>query len=175
MAESFTNSLTRAAGIVTTSSNATVGVGSTVITGISTVNVNVGDIVDNQHYRGGSKVFEIGVGEVTLDKASTNTTSAASQNVKFLGVTTAFTAPNKSILVGGTFANLTNGVINISVEVGVGDTFANIANDIPVPTGSSFVISDAGKTIIRANEQIRVYSDVADSVDVTLSILTGVA
>ena len=36
MAESFTNSLTRAAGIVTTSSSGSIGAGVTIITGIST-------------------------------------------------------------------------------------------------------------------------------------------
>lgn len=176
MAESFSNSLTRAAGIVTsTISAATVGVGSTVITGVSTAGVSIGDMVDTIHFRGGTKVISIGSNEVSVDKTSTNTASASSQTVRFLGVTTAFTASSKSILVGGTFANLTDNSINIFVEVGVGNTFVNIANDIPVPTGSSFVISDAGKTVLRQNDLVRVYCDTADAVDVNLSVLEGVA
>ena len=174
MAESFSNSLTRAAGIVTTSSNGSVGAGATIITGISTAGVAVGDMVKTNHFRGGAKVAVIGVNQVSLDKTSTNTASATAQSVSFLGVTTAYTATNKSILVGGTFANLTNNNINIFVEVGIGNTFVNIANNIPVPTGSSFVISDAGKTILRANEEIRVYCDTASAVDVNLSVLSGV-
>ena len=49
-----------------------------------------------------------------------------------------------------------------------------IANEIPVPNGSSFVISDAGKVIMGIGDSIRVYSDTAGSLDVTLGILKGV-
>lgn len=175
MAESFTNSLTRSAGIVTTTTSGSIGAGVTIITGISTDGIAVGDMVDTTHFRGGSKVVVIGSGQVSLDKTSTNSASATNQDVTFMGVTTAYTASSKSILVGGTFANLTNNSINIFVEVGVGNTFVNIANDIPVPTGSSFVISDAGKTILRANEEVRVYCNTASAVDVNLSVLTGVS
>jgi len=175
MAESFTNSLTAAAGIVTTSANGSIGAGVTVITGVSTAGVSVGDMVDTQHFRGATKVYEIGSGQVIVDKTSTNETSATNQSVTFMGVTTSFTASSKSILVGGTFANLTNNSVNLFVEIGVGNTFANIANDIPVPTGSSFVISDTGKTILRQNEEIRVYCDTANALDISLSILEGVA
>ena len=44
MAESFSNSLTRAAGIVTTSSSGSIGITTNLITGISTALVNVGDL-----------------------------------------------------------------------------------------------------------------------------------
>ena len=90
-------------------------------------------------------------------------------------MTTAFTATSKSILVGGTFANLSDASINIFVEVGVGNTLTLLANNIPVPQGSSFVISDAGKTILQNAEQVRVYCNTADAVDVNLSVLAGVA
>ena len=174
MAESFTNSLTRAAGIVTTSSTASIGAGVTIITGISTDGVAVGDMVRTTHFRGGAKVAHIDAGQVRLDKTSTNSTAATSQSVSFLGVTTAYTA-SKSILVGGTFANLSDTTINIFVEVGVGNTLTLLANNIPVPSGSSFVISDAGKTILQNSEQVRVYCNTADAVDVNLSVLAGVA
>ena len=175
MAETFTNSLTSSVGIVTSSQTASIGAGVTVIGGISTAHISVGDMIQTQMFRGGAKIVELGSGQVKVDKSSTNLTAVTSQSVVFLGVTTAYTASNKSILVGGTFANLTSNTINIFVEVGVGNTFANLANNIPVPTGSSFVISDAGKTILRDNEEIRVYCDETAACDVTLSILNGVA
>ena len=50
-----------------------------------------------------------------------------------------------------------------------------IAQRIPVPTASSFVISDAGKTVLESNDEIRVYCDVLGGIDATLSILTGVS
>ena len=52
---------------------------------------------------------------------------------------------------------------------------AAIASKIPVPTGSSFVISDAGKTLLEGLDEVRVYSDSAGAIDVNLSILTGVS
>lgn len=174
MAESFTNQLTSAAGIVTTSNNGSIGVSTTLITGISTNGVSVGDMVKSTFFRGAAKVSVIGAGQVNLDKTSTNTTSKTGQTVSFMGKSTAFTATEKSILVGGTFANLTENTIHVNVEVGIGNTFALIAHDIPIPQGSSFVISDAGKTILRANEVINLYCDTASAVDSSLSILSGV-
>ena len=175
MAESFTNSLTRAAGIVTTSSSGSIGAGVTIITGISTDGIAVGDMVRNVHFRGGAKVAYIDAGQVRLDKTSTNITAVSSQSVSFLGVTTALTAGSKSILVGGTFCNLTDITVKLFVEVGAGDSLSLLANNIPVPQGSSFVISDAGKTILQSNEEIRVYCDTSAAIDVNLSVLAGVS
>ena len=177
MAESFVNSLTSSAGVVTTSSAGSIGINATTITGISTDNVGIGYMVDNQNFRGGTKVTGIGVGQVTVNRPSTNTAATNSQIVSFLGPTTCYTSPSgtKSILIGGTLANLTRSNINIYVEVSSGSTTTNIANEIPVPTGSSFVISDAGKTILLAGDELRVYSDTNDSVSVTLSALQGVS
>ena len=83
----------------------------------------------------------------------------------------------KSILIGGTFANNTESQVNLTVEVH--DTSAGIqaaiASKIPVPTGSSFVISDAGKTILESSDEVRVFCDTANAIDVNLSILTGVS
>ena len=75
---------------------------------------------------------------VFVDKSSTNNSIAANQNVTFMGSTTAYTALGKSILVGGTFANLTGNSVNLFVEIGIGNTFVNIANDIPVPNWKFF-------------------------------------
>jgi len=177
MAESFVNALAKSAGIVTTSTNCSVGAGATLITGISTVNLGVGYLVDNQHFRGGTKVVSIdSTSQCTVDRASTNTSDVNQQPVSFLGPTAAYTSPSatKSILIGGTFANLTNNNINITVEVVTGVTSTTIANDIPVPSGSSFVISDAGKTVMAGDDVINVYSDTENSVDVTLGVLKGV-
>ena len=133
-------------------------------------------MVDNQHFRGNAKVSVIGPQQVTVDNVSTNEVTATGQVVRFLTPTTAYTSPagTKSILIGGTFANLTNGNVNISVEVSSGSTSTIIANNIPVPSGSSFVISDAGKTVLLANDVIKIYCDTANAVDVTLGILQGV-
>ena len=94
MAEAFSNKLTRAAGIVTTSSSGTIGVTTTIITGISTVGVAVSDLVDNTNFIAGTKVTGFGgaASQVVVDRSSTNTASASSQIINFLGMTTAFTS-----------------------------------------------------------------------------------
>ena len=178
MAEAFSNSLTRAAGIVSTSSSGSIGIQTNLITGISTVDVAVNDLVDNTHYITGTKITAIGVASVTCDRDSTNTSSVSNQSVKFLGPTTAYTSTStKSILVGGTFANNTGSSVNLTVQVfdNSASTEVGLAAKIPVPNGSSFVISDAGKTVLESSDEIRVYCDSANAIDATLSILTGVS
>ena len=98
---------------------------------------------------------------------------------------TAFTSADatKSILIGGTFANLTNNDVNVFVEVvdqslatgPIGVSSVQLASDIPIPSGSSFVISEAGKTVLEQNDQVKIYCDTANAVDVTLAILSGVS
>ena len=115
MAESFSNKLTRAAGSITTKTGSTVAAGSTVITNASVTGIGASNLIVNSNYIAGTKVHSVtavsgGIGTVYADRASTNTASATNQTVNFLGVTTAFTASSteKSILIGGTFANNTD-------------------------------------------------------------------
>jgi len=179
MAESFSNSLTRAVGIVTSSSNASIGVGLTWMSGISTAHVAIHDLVDNANFIAGTKVTLVGVSSVQLDRASTNTVAATASNVSFLGPTTSYTSASatKSILIGGTFANNTANSVNLTVTVydNSATTESQLAAKIPVPTGSSFVISDAGKTVLEGDDEVRVYCDVENAIDVNLSILKGVS
>ena len=187
MAEAFTNKIVRAVGIVSTFSTASIGAGSSTITSIETTHLNVGDLVVNQHFRSGAKIYSItNATSLLVDRTSTNTSAATNQIVKVLGVTTAFTASGteKSILIGGTFANLTENDVNIYVEIvdqslavagAAGISSVQLASDIPIPNGSSFVISEAGKTVLEQNDQVTVYCDTANAVDVTLAILSGVS
>jgi len=182
MAEAFSNSLARAAGIVTTYSGSTVAAASTPITVTANTGIGVSDLVDNANFISGTRVAQIVGTTIFTDRNSTNTSSASSQTVRFLGPTTAYTSPasTKSILVGGTFANNTSNSVNLTVElydssVGVTSTGAvAIASKIPVPAGSSFVISDTGKTVLESGDEIRIYCDSNDAIDASLSVLTGV-
>ncbi len=178
MAEAFSNKVQRAAGIVSTSTGGAVGILTNLITGISTVDVHINDVVDNQHFLLGTKITAVGVASVTCDRDSTNTAAATAQNVSFLGPTTAYTSTStKSILVGGTFANNTTQSVNLTVTVwdNSASTEVSIAGNIPVPNGSSFVITDAGKTVLESSDEIRIYCDTKNAIDATLSILTGVS
>ena len=177
MAEAFINAQSRACGVVTTNSAGAIGVTTNIITGISTVGVSSGYIVENSNYIYGTRVDRVDVSKVYVDRDSTNTAAVSSQSVKFLGLTSTYTAASKSILIGGTFANNTESSLNIWVEVhdSSSNTVTGIAQKIPVPTGSSFVISDAGKTVLETSDSLRVYCDTANGVDVTLGILKGVS
>lgn len=176
MAETFTNAFKRAVGVVTTSSAGAIGITSTIITGISTGAVSVGNLVDNGNFIGGTKVTVIGASQVTVDTTSTNTASTSSQTVNFLGLTTAFASTGqKSILIGGTLANNTTNQVAATVQISSGSTSYNLLYKVPVPAGSSVVISDAGKTLLLSADEIRVASSVASSLDVSLSILQGVS
>ena len=179
MAESFSNKITRTTGIVSTSTDGACGVTTTWITGISTVGVGISHIVDNQHFGAGTKINSIGIGTVVVDTASYNTVAASNQVFNFLGPTTCYTSASgtKSILIGGTFANLSANTLNLTVEAhdASAGTSGVLAANIPVPTGSSFVISDAGKTVLESLDEIRVYCTTKDAIDVNLSILTGVS
>ena len=178
MAESFSNKVARAVGIVNSSAAGAIGITTNKITGISTSGVTLGDLVDNQNYLAGTTVSSIGAGQVVVDRDSTNTSSTTNQSVKFLTPTVVYTSPanTKSILIGGTFANNTNNQVELTVTVldqSAGISGA-IASKIPVPAGSSFVISDTGKTLLEANDAIKVSCNTANAIDVNLSILTGV-
>ena len=178
MAEAFSNSVTRAAGIVSTSSSGAVGILTNLITVISTVDVAVNDLVDNTNFILGTKVSAIGVASVTCDRDSTNTSATSNQSVNFLGPTTAYTSTGtKSILVGGTFANNTGNSVNLTVQIydNSATSEVGLAANIPVPNGSSFVITDTGKTVLESSDQIRIYCDTANAIDATLSLLTGVS
>ena len=78
---------------------------------------------------------------------------------------------------------MTQNDINVYVEVvdqslatgPIGVSSVQLASDIPIPSGSSFVISEAGKTVLEANDQVTVYCDTESAVDVTLAILSGVS
>ena len=66
MAEAFSNKVTRAAGIVSTSSAGAVGILTNLITGISTVDVAVNDLVDSTQFILGTKVSSVGASQVCL-------------------------------------------------------------------------------------------------------------
>ena len=177
MAEQFSNAIKRRCGIVTNSTGGSIGIKTNLITGISTVHVAVNDLVDNEHFLAGSKVTAIGVNSTTVDSDSLNAAAVSNQTVKYLGVTTAYKSDGtKSVLIGGTFANNTTSQVNLTVNVwdNSASTEVGLAVKIPVPNGSSFVITDTGKTMLETMDEVRVYVDSDNAIDVTASILKGV-
>lgn len=177
MSEIFTNSISRRVGSSIRDVYASINANSNIISSLSTtVGINTGDLVDNQYFLNGSKITSVSANSVTVDSNSTNETDVVSQQVNFLGVTTVFTATNKSILIGGTFTNNTRNQIKLSIELvdNSAGIAAQLVGRVPVPAGSSFVLSDSGKTVIETNDSIRVFCSETEGVDVTLAILDGV-
>ena len=76
-------------------------------------------MIDNGNYIAGTKVTSIGSGNVVVDRDSTNTSATTGQIVKFLQPQVLYTSPasTKTILIGGTFANNTNGQVALTVLV----------------------------------------------------------
>ena len=179
MAEAFSNSITKTVGIMTSWSGSTIGSASTSFTVTGVAGIGVSDLVINQNFTGGTKVTQIEATTIYTDIASTNEASASSQVVKFLGVTTCYTsaAATKSILIGGTLTNNENGAIKVFVETrdSSADVDGNLVYNAPIPEGSSMIISDAGKTVLEATDELRVYCDTTNGVDVNFSILSGVS
>ena len=114
--------------------------------------------------------------DVTVDTASTNTAATTNQQVSLLGGSTVFTATDKSILIGGTFTNNTRGQVRLSIELVDSSeaTTVQLVGRVPVPVGSSFVLSDSGKTVIETGDSIVVYCSETSGLDVSLAILEGV-
>jgi len=179
MAEQFSNSLLRAVGNVITKTGCTIGAASTEITVTANTDLEVGQLIDDPRFLSGTKIHSILGTTINADRVSTNSIVLNGETVNFLGVATAYTAPIgvKAILVGGTFANNKFSQVELTIHVTDSSTgvSAALANKIPVPTGSSFVISDAGKTVIEGNDTIEVYCNSDNAIDVNLSILTGVS
>ena len=177
MPEIFKNSVTRRAGDATSNTAASIGANASSITSLtSTTGVEIGDLVDSQHFLNGTKVTNVGATSVDVDTASTNTAATTNQQVSLLGVSTVFTATTKSILIGGTFTNNTRNQVRLSLELVDNSTgvSAQLVGRIPVPAGSSFVLNDSGKTVIETDDQLRVYCSETSGIDVSLAILEGV-
>ena len=179
MAESFSNSITKTVGVVTSYTGSTIGAAGTTITVTANTGIGVSDLVVNNNFTGGTKVTQIESTTIYTDTASSNESSASSQVVKFLGVTTVYTsaAATKSIVIGGTLTNNENGAIKVFVETrdSSAGVDANLVYNAPIPEGSSMIISDAGKTVLEATDELRVYCDTKNGVDVNFSILSGVS
>ena len=179
MAEAFSNSITKTVGVCTAYTGSTIGAAGTSITVTANTGIGVSDLVVNQNFTGGTKVTQIEGTTIYTDIASTNESSASSQTVRFLGPTPCYTsaAATKSILIGGTLTNNENGAIKVFVETrdASAGVDANLVYNAPIPEGSSMIISDAGKTVLEAADELRVYCDTKNGVDVNFSILSGVS
>tara|TARA_Y100000593_G_C4200956_1_gene281851 strand:+ start:188 stop:547 length:360 start_codon:yes stop_codon:yes gene_type:complete len=88
------------------------------------------------------------------------------------GSTGVVAASKQETIIGMTLANVTGGAINVDVQYYNGSTTSYLIKNAPIPSGSSLVpIGGDQKIVLTVGDAIRVTSDTAASVDVTMSIL----
>ena len=167
--------------------NSSLSVGSTsTLSGVVTTggDLYVGGVIygDGSNLTGVAATDNINTNNIAISGIATVGTSITMRDgaINVTGVITAtsFSGDGSALSgIGGTFANNTNSEVNVTVSVYDNSATSEVAlaSKIPVPNGSSFVISDTGKTVLEALDGIRVYCDTANAIDVTLSILTGVS
>ena len=182
MAESFANKSQRRVGVTSSVITGVIGVATDRITNISTFNVAVGAVVDATNFIGGTRVTAVNVasnfgigGSITVDSTSLNASAATTQTVGFHSVTAIDTPTEKTILVAGTLANNTTTQRKASVILSQHDNeHINIVHEVPIPAGSSLVLSDAGKLVVGIGSTLSVAVDGDAAVDVAFSFLRGV-
>ena len=93
-----------------------------------------------------------------------------------VGVTTVgiYTVPvsTSTTILGITLANVSGTGINVTV--GIARTLADdvsLIKNVPIPQGSSLELMEGNKVILEPQDEVNVNSDVASSLDVSLSIL----
>ena len=81
-------------------------------------------------------------------------------------------ASTQTTLIGMTVANITSGVIAVTVTLGDGTNTTNIVKTAPIPTGGSLVVLGGDqKVVLMTGDKITVTSDTASSADVIMSFL----
>ena len=81
-------------------------------------------------------------------------------------------ASTQTTLIGMTVANITAGVISVTVTLGDGTNTTNIVKTAPIPTGGSLVVLGGDqKVVLMTGDKITVTSDTASSADVIMSFL----
>ena len=81
-------------------------------------------------------------------------------------------ASTQTTLIGMTVANITSGVISVTVTLGDGTNTTNLVKSAPIPTGGSLVVLGGDqKVVLMTGDKITVTSDTTSSADVIMSFL----
>ena len=97
-----------------------------------------------------------------------------------VGVTTVgiYTAPTSTttVIIGVTLANISGTGIHVGVGItrpaaDVDKEDISLIKDVPIPQGSSFEFMAGNKLVLETDDTVTVKSDLADSVDVALTIM----
>ena len=78
----------------------------------------------------------------------------------------------ETTLIRMTLANVTSGVINVTVQLINGGTTTHIVKDAPIPTGGALVaVGGDQKIVLITGDKVTITSNTASSCDVIMSFL----
>jgi hypothetical protein len=81
-------------------------------------------------------------------------------------------AATTTTVIGITLANVSGSSINVGIGVTRASTDdVNILRSVPIPQGSSLEVMGGNKLVLEATDTLTAISDVASSLDVSVSIL----
>tara|TARA_B100000085_G_scaffold57207_1_gene50104 strand:- start:1471 stop:1806 length:336 start_codon:yes stop_codon:yes gene_type:complete len=87
---------------------------------------------------------------------------------------TVYTAPasTTTIVIGMTLSNIATSSIaaKVLIENADGDN-VTFLNDVPLPQGSALEVMAGNKVVLETGDVLKVQSNVANSIDITLSIM----
>jgi len=88
--------------------------------------------------------------------------------------TAVYTSPSvtTTIILGLTLSNITGNTIYATVKIDNNDgNNVNFLKAVPIPTGAAIEVMAGNKIVLETADAIKVASDTANSLDVTLSIM----
>lgn len=107
---------------------------------------------------------------------ATTTFKASGALAVGVGTTTVYTAPalTTALVMGLVLSNILTSDINVTItwtDASAAATY-NLGKTIPIPAGGSVVVvGDNNRKILEAGDALKVVSDTADSVDVSVDVM----
>jgi len=83
-------------------------------------------------------------------------------------------ANDKAILIGCNIANRVNSTVPFDIYIKKGSNIYYIIKDHRIATGSNVEVMKGNKIVLNSGNTVYVKAYIADSLDITLSILSGV-
>ena len=102
--------------------------------------------------------------------------STSNVGISTVGIYTATSPVTATVVIGITLANTSGSGIHVGIGItrptaDVNKENISLIKDVPIPQGSSFEFMQGNKIVLEADDTITAKSDVADSLDVALTIM----
>ena len=102
--------------------------------------------------------------------------SSSNVGISTVGIYTATSPVTATVIIGITLANTSGSAIHVGVGItrptaDINKENINLIKNVPIPQGSSFEFMQGNKIVLEASDTITAKSDIADSLDVALTIM----